>query len=75
MRSDSSKPKAGQFEYKSPQGEKRVLLSRNQQHNEQILSRLKELGVSYIVASISPDGKATVNDQADAIKTVSELLR
>jgi probable F420-dependent oxidoreductase len=68
-------PKAEQSEYKSPQGEKRISLSRNQEQNRQILSRLDELGVSYIVASISPDGKATMNDQVSAIRTLSELLR
>ncbi len=66
--------KAEQSEYKSPQGEKRILLSGNQAQNKKILSGLEQLGVSYIVASISPDGKASVSNQVDAIKTLSKLL-
>jgi probable F420-dependent oxidoreductase len=68
-------PKAEQSEYKSPQGEKRIMLSGNQDQNKQILSALEKLGVSYIVASPNPDGKATVQNQVDAIKTLSKLVR
>jgi probable F420-dependent oxidoreductase len=66
--------KAEQSEYRSPQGEKRIMLSGNQPQNKKILSSLEELGVSYIVASPNPDGKASIPDQVDAIKTLSELL-
>jgi len=67
-------PLAKQSEYKSPQGEKRIMLAGNTAQNKQILSRLEELGVSYIVAVPSPDGKASVPNQVDAIKTLSKLL-
>jgi probable F420-dependent oxidoreductase len=68
-------PKAEHSEYKSPQGEKRIMLSRNHEQNKQILSALEKLGVSYIVASPNPDGKATVQSQVDAIKMLSKLVR
>lgn len=68
-------PRAEHSEYKSPQGERRIMLSGNLAQNKQVLSRLEELGVSYIVASPSPDGKASVPNQIDAIKTLSKLLR
>jgi probable F420-dependent oxidoreductase len=67
--------KAEQSEYKSPQGERRIMLSRNQAENKKILSGLEQLGVSYIVAVPSPDGKASLPNQVDAIKTLSRLLR
>ena len=67
-------PRAEQSEYKSPQGERRIMLAGNMAQNKQILSRLEELGVSYVVAVPSPDGKASVPNQIDAIKTLSKLL-
>jgi probable F420-dependent oxidoreductase len=67
--------KAEQSEYKSPQGERRIMLSGNQAENKKILSGLEQLGVSYIVAVPSPDGKASLPNQVDAIKTLSRLLR
>ena len=66
--------KAEQSEYKSAQGERRIMLSGNQAQNKKILSGLEQLGVSYIVAVPSQDGKASVPNQVDAIKTLSKLL-
>jgi probable F420-dependent oxidoreductase len=66
--------KAEQSEYKSPQGERRIMLSGNEAQNKQILSGLEQLGVAYIVAVPSPDGKASVPNQVDSIKTLSKLL-
>jgi|SRR5438309_2813861 len=66
--------KAEASEYKSPLGERRIMLSGNQAQNKQILSRLEELGVSYIVAVPSPDGKANGSNQVEAIKTLSRLI-
>jgi len=66
--------RAEQTEYKSPLGEKRIMFSGNPAQNKQILSRLQELGVSYLVAVPSPDGKASVADQMDAIKALSKLF-
>jgi len=67
-------PRAEQSEYKSPQGEKRIMLAGNMDQNKQILSRLQELGVSYMVAVPSPDGRASVSNQIDGIKALSKLL-
>jgi probable F420-dependent oxidoreductase len=67
-------PKAEQSEYKSPQGERRIMLAGNMAQNKQILSRLEELGVSYMVAVPSPDGRASLSDQIDSIRTLSKLL-
>ena len=66
--------KAEQSEYKSPQGERRIMLSGNQAENKKILSALEQLGVSYIVAVPSPDGKASVSNQIDSIKSLPKLL-
>ena len=66
--------KAEQSEYKSPLGERRIMLSGNQAQNKQILSNLEELGVSYMVAVPSPDGTASVQNQLESIKTLSRLL-
>jgi probable F420-dependent oxidoreductase len=66
---------AEQSEYKSPQGERRIMLSGNEAQDKQILSSLEQLGVSYLVAVPSPDGRASVPNQVDAIKTLSKLLR
>jgi len=67
-------PKAEQSEYKSPLGERRIMLSGNQAQNKQILSSLEQLGASYVVAVPSPDGKASVSNQVESIKTLSRLL-
>ena len=65
---------AEQSEYKSPLGERRIMLSGNLAQNKQILSSLEELGVSYMVAVPSPDGRASVSNQIDSIRTLSKLL-
>jgi probable F420-dependent oxidoreductase len=67
-------PKAEQSEYRSPQGERRIMLAGNMAQNKQILSRLEELQVSYMVAVPSPDGRASVSNQIDSIRTLSKLL-
>jgi len=66
--------RAEQSEYKSPRGERRMMLSGNQAQNKKVLSGLEQLGVSYIVAVPSPDGKASVPNHVEAIKTLSKLL-
>jgi probable F420-dependent oxidoreductase len=67
-----SNPKAESSEYRSPLGEKRVLLSGNRTQNKRILQTLTELGVSYLVVAISPDGKASVADQIDGMQRILE---
>ena len=67
-------PRAEQSEYKSPQGEPRIMLSGSTAQNKEIIARLEALGVSYIVGVPSPDGKVSASDQVDAIKALSKLL-
>ena len=67
--------RAEQSEYKSPLGERRIMLSGDEAQNKKILSGLEQLGVSYIVAVPSPDGKASISNQVDAVKTLARLLR
>ena len=65
-------PKAESSEYRSPQGERRVLLSGNRAQNKEIIRTLEELGVAYLVVAISPDGKASIANQIDGMKMVLE---
>jgi len=67
--------KAENSEYKSPQGEKRIMLSGNRSQNKEIISGLESLGISYLVAAVSPDGKASISSQVDAVRTLAKLLR
>ena len=64
--------KATTSEYLSPQGERRIMLSSNRLENKKIVERLESLGVSYMVLAPSPDGKASVNDQLDALRMIAE---
>lgn len=59
----------------SPLGERRVLLSGNRVQNKQILGTLDELGVSYLIVALSPDGKASVTDQIDGMRMLFEDVR
>jgi probable F420-dependent oxidoreductase len=68
-------PRAERSEYRSPQGEPRIMLSGNLPHNKDIISNLEALGVSYIVGVPSPDGKVGTRNQVDAVKALSKLLR
>lgn len=67
-------PRAEHSEYKSSQGEPRIMLSGNTSQNKDIISSLERLGVYYIVGVPSPDGKASVAHQVDAIKALSKLV-
>ncbi len=64
--------KAEKSEYTSPLGQRRILLSANRADSRRIIDGLKELGVSYVVLVPSPDGKATVSTQIEAMKTVAQ---
>ena len=68
-------PKAESSEYRSPQGERRVLLSGNRVQNQEILRALEGLGVSYLVVALGPDGKASVANQIDGMKMILEDVR
>ncbi len=64
--------KAEKSEYTSPLGQRRILLSANQAENNQIINGLRELGIAYLVLVLSPDGKATVSTQIEAMKTIAQ---
>jgi probable F420-dependent oxidoreductase len=68
-------PRAERSEYRSPQGEPRIMLSGNMKQNKDIISSLEALGVSYIVGVPSPDGKVSPSNQVDAVKALSKVLR
>jgi probable F420-dependent oxidoreductase len=68
-------PRAERSEYRSPQGEPRIMLSGNISQNKDIISALEKLGVSYIVGVPSPDGKVSMSNQVEAVKALSKLLR
>ena len=70
-----SNPKAKTSDYLSPQGERRVLLSGNRTQNKEIIQTLEKLGVSYLVAALSPDGKASVDDHIDGMRMILEDVR
>jgi hypothetical protein len=70
-----SNPKAETWDYLSPQGERRVLLSGNRAQNKEIIQTLEKLGVSYLVVALSPDGKASVDNQIDGMRMILEDVR
>src|SRR6266567_4736199 len=63
--------KADGSEYVSAKGERRVILSSNRAENRKVMERLETLGVAYAVLVPSPDGKGTVADQLDGIRTIA----
>ena len=64
-------PKASQAEYTGPQGEKRILLSRNMEENREVISGLEKMGVTYALVVTSPDGKVPLKDQLDGLKLIA----
>lgn len=63
---------AEKSEYLSPQGMRRVMLSGNRAENKRMIEALEQLGVSYLVMALSPDGKATVPSQVEGLKMIAE---
>jgi hypothetical protein len=63
--------KTEKSEYVSARGQRRIILSSNMEQNRGTVSRLEELGVSYLVIVPSIDGKATIADQIESMKSVS----
>ncbi len=61
-------------EYLSPQGQRRILFSANQEENLQILDELRALGVSYLVVALSSSGKSTVSDQLEGLEMLSKYF-
>ena len=64
--------KAEKSEYRSPQGMRRVMLSGNMTENKRMIDSLEQLGISYLVMALSPDGKATVTSQVEGLKMIAK---
>ena len=54
------------------QGDRRLILSKDMAENENIISELTKLGVSYALVSPSPSGTTTVADQVASLRFVAE---
>jgi len=59
-------------EYISPQGDRRISLSANQESNRRIIQTLEELRVDGIVVATSPAGKTPVEEQLDGLRMIRE---
>jgi len=55
-----------------PQGDRRLILSKDTAQNESIISELARLGVSYALVSPSPSGTATIADQVASLRLIAE---
>jgi probable F420-dependent oxidoreductase len=64
--------KADRSEYLSAQGERRIMLSSNREENRKVMESMEKIGVSYAVLVPSPDGKISVADQLDGLRTIAE---
>ncbi len=64
--------KAEKSEYVSARGQRRVILSADMTQNRRILEALEGLGVSYTILVPSLDGRATVSEQIEGLKTIGE---
>jgi probable F420-dependent oxidoreductase len=64
--------KATESEFKSAQGERRIILSGNMELNKGIISELQRLGVSYMLVTPSPDGKVELAEQVESLRAISE---
>ena len=64
--------KAKDSEYVGPQGDRRIILSKNMTENKNTISELQKLGVSYMLLAPSPEGKTDVADQVESLRAISE---
>ena len=55
-----------------PQGDRRLVLSKNMAENEKTISELTKLGVSYMLVTPSPSGTSPVADQVASLRSVAE---
>ena len=53
--------------YTSPQGERRLVLTRDMEDNKSIVTELEKMGVSYMTVTTSPDGHASQNEQLEGL--------
>ncbi len=61
-------------EYTSPQGEKRIILSSNDEENRRIIKGLEDLGVNYAVIAPSHDGRVPIDQQLEGLKMISNTF-
>jgi probable F420-dependent oxidoreductase len=59
-------------EYVNAQGQRRAILSGNMAENKNTISELQKLGVSYMLVTPNPEGKANLADQVESLRTISE---
>lgn len=55
-----------------PQGDRRLVLSKNMNDNENTVSELTKLGISYMLVTPSPSGTTPVTDQVASIRSIAE---
>lgn len=55
-----------------PQGDRRLILSKNMAENEKTISELTKLGISYMLVTSSPTGTTQVADQVASLRSISE---
>jgi len=58
--------------YVGPQGDRRIVLSKDMPENKNTVSELQNLGVSCMLVAPSPDGKTRVGDQVESLRLISE---
>lgn len=54
--------------YVSPQGERRILLTKDMNTNKEIIEKLESMGVDYLLLATNPNGKISIDKQEEAIK-------
>lgn len=64
--------RADKPEYKTPSGERRLLLTSNMAENIRIVRELEELGVSALLVAPNPDGKLSTSEQVDALQLLAD---
>ncbi|HXZ90151.1 MAG TPA: TIGR03619 family F420-dependent LLM class oxidoreductase [Candidatus Dormibacteraeota bacterium] len=55
-----------------PQGDRRLVLSKNMTENQKTISELAKLGVSHMLLTPSPTGTTPVTDQVASLRSISE---
>ena len=55
-----------------PQGDRRLILSKNMAEDEKTISELTKLGVSYMLVTPSPNGTTPITDQVASLRSIAE---
>jgi hypothetical protein len=64
--------KANGSVFVGPQGDRRLILTKDMAENERSIAALKKLGVSYMLVTPSPSGKTSVTDQVANLRAIAE---